>query len=94
MSMPTAALQQTPLGAYVKATVQEHAVGATGGEFRVQINSFTDVFCVFPFSICFFLFRFPDVLDIRRDSPTACREAIDVLLAISATKGTREVGFC
>ena len=25
----------------------------------------------------------PDVLDIRRDSPTACREAISVLLAIS-----------
>ena len=29
----------------------------------------------------------PDVLDIRRDSPTACREAISVLLAISARKG-------
>ena len=29
----------------------------------------------------------PDVLDIRRDSPTACREAINVLLAISASKG-------
>ena len=28
----------------------------------------------------------PDVLDIRRDSPTACREAINVLLAISASK--------
>ena len=29
----------------------------------------------------------PDVLDIRRDSPTACREAINVLLAVSASKG-------
>ena len=29
----------------------------------------------------------PDVLDMRRDSPTACREAINVLLAISASKG-------
>ena len=29
----------------------------------------------------------PDVLDIRRDSPTACREAIRVLLAISASEG-------
>ena len=29
----------------------------------------------------------PAVLDIRRDSPTACREAIGVLLAISASKG-------
>ena len=29
----------------------------------------------------------PDVLDIRRDLPTACREAIRVLLAISASKG-------
>ena len=28
----------------------------------------------------------PDVLDIRRDSSTACREAINVLLAISASK--------
>ena len=28
-----------------------------------------------------------DVLDILRDSPTACREAICVLLAISASKG-------
>ena len=28
-----------------------------------------------------------DVLDIRRDSPSACREAINVLLAISASKG-------
>ena len=28
----------------------------------------------------------PDVLDIRRDSPTACREAINVLLAISASR--------
>ena len=33
-----------------------------------------------------------DVLDSRRDSPTACREAINVLLAISASKG-REAGF-
>ena len=33
----------------------------------------------------------PDVLDIRRGSPTACREAINVLLAISASKG-RENG--
>ena len=33
----------------------------------------------------------PDVLDIRRDSPTACREAIHVLLAISASNG-RENG--
>ena len=33
----------------------------------------------------------PDVLDIRRDSPTACREAINVLLAIGASKG-RENG--
>ena len=33
----------------------------------------------------------PDVLDIRRDSPTACREVINVLLAISASKG-RENG--
>ena len=31
----------------------------------------------------------PDVLDIRRDSPTACREAI-TLLAISASKGREE----
>ena len=29
----------------------------------------------------------PDVLTIRRDSPTACSEAISVLLAISAGKG-------
>ena len=29
----------------------------------------------------------PDVLDIRRDSPTACREASGVLRAISASKG-------
>ena len=29
----------------------------------------------------------PDVLDIRIDSPTACREAISVLLVISASKG-------
>ena len=29
----------------------------------------------------------PDVLDNRRDSPTACREAINVLLAISASEG-------
>ena len=29
----------------------------------------------------------PDVLDFRRESPTACREAIDVLLAISTSKG-------
>ena len=29
----------------------------------------------------------PDVLDIRRDSPTACREAITVLSAISDGKG-------
>ena len=29
----------------------------------------------------------PDVLGIRKDSPTACREAINVLLAISASKG-------
>ena len=29
----------------------------------------------------------PVLLDIRRDSPTACREAINVLLAISANKG-------
>ena len=28
-----------------------------------------------------------DVLDIRRDSPTACREALSVLLAINASKG-------
>ena len=33
----------------------------------------------------------PDVLDSRRDSPTACREAIDVLLTSSASKG-RENG--
>ena len=32
----------------------------------------------------------PGVLDIRRDSPTACREAISVLLAISASKGREE----
>ena len=32
----------------------------------------------------------PDVLDIRRDSPTACREAISVLLAISASKGRQK----
>ena len=32
-----------------------------------------------------------DVLDIRRDSPTACREAINVLLAVGASKG-RENG--
>ena len=29
----------------------------------------------------------PDVLDTRRDSPIACQEAINVLLAISARKG-------
>ena len=29
----------------------------------------------------------PNVLDIRRDSPTACREAIGVLLAIGACNG-------
>ena len=29
----------------------------------------------------------PDVLDIRRDSPTACREAINVLLAVGASTG-------
>ena len=29
----------------------------------------------------------PDVLDMWRDSPTACREAIGVLLAIPASKG-------
>ena len=29
----------------------------------------------------------PDVLDSRRDSPTACCEAISVLLAISVSKG-------
>ena len=29
----------------------------------------------------------PNVLDIRRDSPIACREAIGVLLAIGACKG-------
>ena len=34
----------------------------------------------------------PDVLDIRRDSRTACRDAINVLLAISASKG-REMGI-
>ena len=28
-----------------------------------------------------------DVLHVRRDSPTACREAINVLLAISASEG-------
>ena len=28
----------------------------------------------------------PDVLDIRRDSPTACREAMNVLLAVTASK--------
>ena len=33
----------------------------------------------------------PDVLDIRRDSTTACNEAINVLLAIGASKG-RENG--
>ena len=31
-----------------------------------------------------------DVLDIRRDSPTACREAINVLLTISASKGRKK----
>ena len=31
-------------------------------------------------------YRDPDVFDIRRDSPNACREAINVLLAISASK--------
>ena len=34
----------------------------------------------------------PDVLDIRKDSPTACREAINVLLAIFASK-KRESGL-
>ena len=34
----------------------------------------------------------PDVLDIRRDSPTACRDAINVLLSIKCQQGTREVG--
>ena len=29
----------------------------------------------------------PNVLDIRKDKPTACLEAINVLLAISASKG-------
>ena len=33
----------------------------------------------------------PDVFDIRRDSPTACREAI--MLAVSASKGREKVGF-
>ena len=33
----------------------------------------------------------PDVLDIRRDSPTACREAINFLLAVSVSEG-RENG--
>ena len=33
----------------------------------------------------------PDALDVRRDSPTACREAINVVLAISAIEG-RENG--
>ena len=32
----------------------------------------------------------PDVLDIRRDSPTACPEAFNVLLATSASKGREE----
>ena len=34
-----------------------------------------------------------DVLDIRRDSPTACRDAINVLLAISARKKTRKLAI-
>ena len=29
----------------------------------------------------------PSALEIRRDSPTTCREAMNVLLAISACKG-------
>ena len=29
----------------------------------------------------------PEVLEIRRDSPTACPEAIYVLLAVGASKG-------
>ena len=33
----------------------------------------------------------PDVLDIRRDSPTACREAISVLLDYQCQQGTRKV---
>ena len=37
--------------------------------------------------------QIPDVLDIRRDSPTACREAINVLLAISASKGLEKLHF-
>ena len=36
----------------------------------------------------------PDVLDIRRDSPTACREAINVLVSISATKGREKWALC
>ena len=32
----------------------------------------------------------PDVLGIRRDSTTACREAINVLLAISASKDEKK----
>ena len=33
----------------------------------------------------------PDVLDIRRDSPNACREARSVLLALSASKGREKL---
>ena len=29
----------------------------------------------------------PDVLEIRRDAPTACRESISILLAIASSKG-------
>ena len=32
-------------------------------------------------------YAYPDVLGICRDSPTACREAVNVLLAVSASKG-------
>ena len=35
----------------------------------------------------------PDALDSRRDSPTACREAINVLLAVSASTGREKWAF-
>ena len=35
----------------------------------------------------------PYVLDIRRDSPTACREAINVLLAFSASNGREKLAL-
>ena len=50
--MRSVVLQQTLLGAYLKATVQEHVVGATSSTLHVESNSFVDVFVCDHFS-CF-----------------------------------------